>query len=89
MNGRKGTRFIHSSATFHNRDLLLLQSIQLVDQRVYLPVGGLYLPLQGRLLVRRAGLGVLLLPGRASVPPGPSIAIALCPVLDLSTLFMP
>jgi len=43
--------------TFRYRDLLLRQSIQLADQRVYLPVGGLDLPLPSRLLVRRAGQG--------------------------------
>ncbi len=30
-----------SSPAIHNRDLLLSQPIQLIDQRVYLPVGGL------------------------------------------------
>ena len=49
--------------SFHNRDLLLRQSIQLIDQRVYLPVGGLDPPLQRRLLVRRADEGELLMQG--------------------------
>jgi len=39
------------------------QSIQLIDQRVYLPVGGLDLPLQRGLLVRRAGQWELFMQG--------------------------
>ena len=49
--------------SFHNRDLLLCQSIQLIDKRVYLPVGGLDLPLQGSLLRWHAGEGELLMQG--------------------------
>gem|GEM_PF-4193482 len=49
--------FFLLSIFLHNRDLLLRQSIQLIDQRVYLPVGGLDPALQSRLLVGRAGLG--------------------------------
>ena len=48
-----------SSPPLHNRELLLRQPIQLLDQRVYLPVGGIDPPLQGRLLVRRADQGEL------------------------------
>jgi len=45
------------SVPLHNFDLLLRQRIQLINQCVYLPVGGLDLPLESRLLVRRAGWG--------------------------------
>ena len=47
----------------HNRDLLLRQPVQLINQRVDLPVSRLDLPLQSRLLVRRADQGELLMQG--------------------------
>ena len=47
----------------HNPDLLLRQPIQLVDQRVDLPVRGLDAPPQRRLLVGRAGLWELFMQG--------------------------
>ena len=45
------------------------KSAQLVDQCIYQPAGGLDLPLQSSLIVRRAGLGGAVYAGRASVPP--------------------
>lgn len=39
------------------------KSAQLVDQCIYLPAGCLDLPLQGGLIVRRAGLGELFMLG--------------------------
>jgi hypothetical protein len=40
----------------HNPDLLLRQSIQLVDQGVYLPVSRLDLALQGRMLLKASSI---------------------------------
>lgn len=52
----------------HNPDLLLSQSVQLVDQRVELPVRGLdQAACQGRFFVRRAGLGELFMQGEHSL----------------------
>ena len=48
---------------FHNPDLLFSQPVKLVDQRIYLPVGGIDLPLEGDLVMGRAGLLELLMEG--------------------------
>ena len=53
----------------HNRDLLLRQPVQFINQRVDLPAFGSDMPLQGRLLMRSAGQGELPLAGRAPDPP--------------------
>jgi hypothetical protein len=39
----------------HNPDLLFSQPVKLVDQGVYLSIGGFYLALETGLLVRDAG----------------------------------
>jgi hypothetical protein len=49
--------------SLHNRDLFLRQPVQLISQRVDLPALGSDMPLQVRLLMRRAGLGVLFVQG--------------------------
>jgi hypothetical protein len=62
--------------SFYNPDLLLRQPIKLVDQCVYLPVGGLDLPLDGDLIVGRAGQLKLLMEGEHPIHQGDHAIVA-------------
>lgn len=69
----------------HNLDLLFYQPVKLVDQGVYMAVGGLYLALKERLLVAGPSIGELLVKGEHRVNKG-NPAVVLCQVLRIGLI---
>jgi hypothetical protein len=65
--------FVLSSTIFFS---ILRQPVKLIDQGVYLPVGGLDLPLEGDLVMGGAGLLELLVKGEHSLHQGDQRIVA-------------
>ena len=65
-----------SARRLHYLDLLLREPVKLVDQGIYLPVGGLNAALQCRLLVWRLGLRELFMHGQHLLHQGDHAVVA-------------